>query len=202
MSEHGRANALDIKGFVTAQSLETGPLADWGMTERDIRAVVAAQLAADKAAAERRVASANAQPATADPQTKVAKLEKAGEETSPPAAVAGLAAAGALKNPFGQRLDTIIEGLAPVAEAPRADTGRGVAAFAFSAPSRLGGPKPQGADSPKILDASTAKALFLRAAHNSACQRFGTVLGPEANDDHRNHFHLDMAERPIRRICE
>jgi hypothetical protein len=25
--------------------------------------------------------------------------------------------------------------------------------------------------------------------------RFFTVLGPEANDAHKNHFHLDMKER-------
>ena len=34
---------------------------------------------------------------------------------------------------------------------------------------------------------------FLRAVHQSACKRFGVVLGPEANAQHRNHFHLDLA---------
>jgi len=34
---------------------------------------------------------------------------------------------------------------------------------------------------------------FLRAAHHSACQRFGVVLGPDANALHRDHFHLDLA---------
>ena len=36
----------------------------------------------------------------------------------------------------------------------------------------------------------------------AACRHFGTVLGPEANEAHRNHFHLDMAERKVKRICE
>ena len=44
---------------------------------------------------------------------------------------------------------------------------------------------------------------FLRAAHRSACKLFNTVLGPEANNAHQNHFHLDMAERiKDTKICE
>jgi hypothetical protein len=43
---------------------------------------------------------------------------------------------------------------------------------------------------------------FLRAAHRAACKTFGTVLGPEANNAHKNHFHVDMAERPRGAICE
>ena len=31
---------------------------------------------------------------------------------------------------------------------------------------------------------------------------FTTVLGPEANDDHRNHFHLDLAPRRHKPFCE
>jgi hypothetical protein len=44
--------------------------------------------------------------------------------------------------------------------------------------------------------------LFLRGAHRAACQIFGTVLGPEANSAHKNHFHVDMAERKHQAICE
>jgi hypothetical protein len=32
---------------------------------------------------------------------------------------------------------------------------------------------------------------FLRVIHQSACKRFGTVLGPDYNTAHRNHFHLE-----------
>jgi hypothetical protein len=45
-------------------------------------------------------------------------------------------------------------------------------------------------------DAATAKpaaaAAFLRNLHKGACREFATVLGPEANDEHRNHFHFDL----------
>ena len=36
-----------------------------------------------------------------------------------------------------------------------------------------------------------AEREFLRAVQASACRRFGTVLGPEYNAAHRDHFHLE-----------
>ncbi len=38
-----------------------------------------------------------------------------------------------------------------------------------------------------------AERGFLRAVHSGACGDFTTVLGPEANAFHRDHFHLDLA---------
>ncbi|MCD2316365.1 extensin family protein [Sphingomonas sp. IC-11] len=32
---------------------------------------------------------------------------------------------------------------------------------------------------------------FMQVIHASACKRFGTVLGPNYNSAHRNHFHLE-----------
>ncbi|MDD2060367.1 extensin family protein [Pseudomonas sp. GD03860] len=37
-----------------------------------------------------------------------------------------------------------------------------------------------------------AKAQFLREVRAGACDSFNTVLGPDYNAAHRNHFHLDM----------
>nr|WP_306092837.1 extensin family protein [Pseudomonas sp. R5(2019)] len=37
-----------------------------------------------------------------------------------------------------------------------------------------------------------ADADFLRQVHEGACKHFKTVLGPEYNASHRDHFHLDM----------
>jgi hypothetical protein len=39
----------------------------------------------------------------------------------------------------------------------------------------------------------TPEGAFLRAAHDSACEVFGEVLGPDYNALHANHFHLDEA---------
>lgn len=36
------------------------------------------------------------------------------------------------------------------------------------------------------------EARFLAFAHGAACARFTTVLGPEANADHEDHFHFDL----------
>lgn len=37
-----------------------------------------------------------------------------------------------------------------------------------------------------------AKARFLRQVRDGACETFNTVLGPDYNAAHHNHFHLDM----------
>lgn len=41
-------------------------------------------------------------------------------------------------------------------------------------------------------DAGGAAGAFLRDVHEGACDLFGTVLGPEYNAAHRDHFHVDM----------
>jgi hypothetical protein len=69
----------------------------------------------------------------------------------------------------------------------------------WAPPSRLGGPKQASTSTSTAL---TGKAAFLRAIHKAACGIFSTVLGPEANRAHKNHFHLDMAPRTGATICE
>jgi hypothetical protein len=47
------------------------------------------------------------------------------------------------------------------------------------------------------------EATFLRRLHNGACATFRTVLGPDANEAHRNHFHFDLAPRKrTTALCE
>ena len=45
------------------------------------------------------------------------------------------------------------------------------------------------------------RSQFLKRIHDNACGIFGTVLGPEANDAHRDHLHLDMKSRR-KAFCE
>jgi hypothetical protein len=45
------------------------------------------------------------------------------------------------------------------------------------------------------------RKAFLRKAWSRACNIFGTVLGPEANEAHRNHFHVDLAPRKHGNYC-
>jgi len=71
---------------------------------------------------------------------------------------------------------------------------------------RLGGPAgsaPVAASAPPAESSpNTQEAAFLRRLHKGACGVFGTVLGPEANAFHRNHFHLDLKARKSRAICQ
>jgi len=57
-------------------------------------------------------------------------------------------------------------------------------------------------DVPVISEPRTPEAAFLRDVHAGACRVFGTVLGPEANEAHRNHLHLDLARRRRSAFCE
>ncbi len=193
LSEHGRANALDIRGFLTASGQGPEVLADWGPTMRDARA---SELAAARAAAARAAA---------------ARVE-AGRQTVD-SGVRQPVETGTIPGGIG----TLIEGVPQVRVlTPSAKPDNGGAAAAFGPATRLGGPA--GNRSPSTAQtAAGAKAVkapeavvvdnshrqqFLREAHMSACRRFGTVLGPEANNAHRNHFHIDMAERDSGPFCE
>ncbi len=67
-----------------------------------------------------------------------------------------------------------------------------------SQPSPARKPKPA-----KVAKAAppTKESRFLKRIHKEACQYFGTVLGPEANEAHRDHFHFDMAPRRRSNYC-
>ncbi len=48
---------------------------------------------------------------------------------------------------------------------------------------------------------AAAESKFLRLAHDGGCKIFSTVLGPDANDVHRTHLHLDFQDRKSS-VCE
>lgn len=220
LSEHGRANALDIRGFTTAKGEAMVLLEHWGPTARDVAAqVAAARLAAEKLAQEKAAAE------------RAAQIARAGEKGKPGetgSTAQGRAATGAtaVGNALRDGASTLTDGLPQVritVPGIGVSTGQSRDGTAFSEPaSRLGGPKqtpaiptvaaataktdplkqephkPAAAD----RDPASAKSRFLRDAHTAACRIFGTTLGPEANNAHRNHFHVDMAERRSANICE
>ena len=215
LSEHGRANAIDVRAFIWKTNQEVAVLTDWGPSERAQAAIVAAA----KAAEAKRVALADAKAqATRKPApTSTASITQrahdpaaAAIDATPgrkPAAPAALALTGQAARAASDRdtsiplprLGTLIEGLpgmgqrVPTLVRPET-TGSG-----FGEPSHLGGAKPAAtAPSPP----TSHKQQFLKAVHASACRTFGTVLGPEANAMHENHFHFDMAERQGKHFCE
>jgi hypothetical protein len=173
LSEHGRMNAIDIGAFITAGGKTAMVLADWGPNAREIAAREAAKQ-------QKKIAAA------AEAAQKAAEGPKIAA-TPPTLATPGSAS-------LRPSIATTIPGI--TLQLPTAPP----AALSLSQPTRLGGPKSD--VSPPSPPALTTTAQFLRAAHSSACQVFGTVLGPEANAAHNNHFHLDMSERKVRVICE
>jgi hypothetical protein len=189
LSEHGLANAVDIGGFVTASAKTAEVLDDWGKPKREIaEEAAAAKEAADQAAAKTAQTGVASNSAQSVLPSAVASTAGAGT------AVAGLARA------------TIIDGM------PRGDLL--ASSSPIGDPSRLGGPatlpgKPAPAAQKTTYVAAHPGAkpdpemeAFLHDAHDAACRIFGTTLGPEANADHRNHFHVDMAPRKVTKICD
>ena len=198
MSEHGRANALDIKSFLTERGQVVDLHADWGPTERDQKAQIAAAAAANAKAQEAKAEAIKREAEKADQQLK-----------SQPGGVPGNA-----PQPPAQSGTVTLRG--PVSDPPL-DTSNGVRAWRPPAPalglgqqSHLGGPKAAEGGKPQTQEVVPGKqpaslgprSRFLRRVHASACRTFGTILGPEANEAHRNHFHVDMAERQNGSFCE
>jgi hypothetical protein len=210
LSEHGKANALDIRGFVTSTGQTAYVLEGWGMTSGEIRAAAAE---AEKAARETAAAKAKAE---AEALAQAAAKPKGGTPGVPVNPLAGA--------------KTLADGLPKATDVFGAGTKEQGGGLGLTQPSKLGGPKkpdmlggpkkPDMLGGPKKPDAgsraaapsapaaggtgsdATATSLFLRAVHDSACRRFGTTLGPEANAEHRNHLHVDLAERKLKNICE
>jgi hypothetical protein len=55
---------------------------------------------------------------------------------------------------------------------------------------------------PSIEETTTPQARFLRRVHQGACSAFTTVIGPEFNDIHRTHLHLDLQDRHSLNVCK
>jgi hypothetical protein len=215
LSEHGRVNAVDIAGFETAKGDMTMLLSDWGTTQRDIRRqVAAAKTKAEAAEKKRLVAEQRGQAnerailrqGTYPKQTSGLSTMETG--SLPPTAL-GLTSG----SPGGGiARSSIIDGIPRITVSiPGGDNSSQIGSSLDMPPSRLGGPRSVAANTGTVVPANAArgsaageirKQRFLRGAHDSACTIFGTVLGPEANNAHRNHLHLDMAHRATGVFCQ
>jgi hypothetical protein len=176
LSEHARANAIDIAGFVTADGRTIEVARNWGPTARDIRA-------AEKEAAER------AREAKEASRKEPVKPEPAKADAGPVRKSSAIAA-----KPSEQergRKDTPVQ---PSEEQKPARVDRDAKGETKSATAAL--------SAEREAASKSAEGTFLRRLHRGACGTFGTVLGPEANEAHRDHFHLDLAERRRNAFCE
>jgi hypothetical protein len=199
LSEHAFANALDIGAFVTEKGKTASVLEGWGTPKREIAERIAAEKEeAEKDAAALATANSQAQGNVKDSATKANSGKPA------PVAVAsnlGTLAASTAKPVHAKTgIDKLAITLPGSSNSPNDDL------------TKLGGPKGPNARKPdapiNVAAASVVErppgpqAQFLHEVHAAACRIFGTTLGPEANADHRNHFHVDMAERKYKKICD
>ena len=207
LSEHGLANAVDIGAFVMASAKSVSVLDDWGTTHRELAEIAEKKAAAEKQAAEMAAAEKAQQANLASDGKSVA----GDAPVAPTASSLGAPAAGLARS-------TIVDGVPKVTVTlPGASVGAGKTASRADAPARLGGPalgpgktragksrrKDMAAVSPGTAPSPGSEdQAFLHEAHVAACHLFGTTLGPEANPDHRNHFHVDMAPRKFTKICD
>jgi hypothetical protein len=214
LSEHALANAIDISSFVTADGRAVDVLGQWGPTARELReqqekaweAVQDAKGAvkeADKQAAEASRAARTARgPKQADAKAEAERAKEEAERKKENAQqkeaewrrilarAAGLQKLGrgeGGQNARPQRGDS-----------KKADDARGPPAATRTADAKGTIPVPAGKDGESL----PAESVFLRRLHRGACGTFGTVLGPDANEAHRNHFHFDLAARKRSAFCE
>ena len=196
VSEHGKANAVDIGSFVTAHGQAALVVAEWGPTARQI----AAQAVADGKATPSQAQSQPQGQAVAPVQPSMMPVQGSLAQPGRSFAARRPAASAAAIMPLDLKPGMTIGIPGITLDMPGAYD-RLPSAFGLVSPNRLGGPKPQASAEPPVTPGG--KTDFLRAAHRSACKVFNTVLGPEANNAHLNHFHLDMAERVQHtKICE
>jgi hypothetical protein len=172
LSEHALANAIDIAGFVTADGRTIEVANRWGPTVRD-------QLEAQ------RIAAAGAKDAgSAADKGGLPKSERAANRKISAIAIA------APDPPRGSKK-------APVKTAELQKTAKSTSDVSAD-PKAI----PATAAPGREDVAKSAEAQFLRRLHKGACGVFGTVLGPEANEAHRDHFHFDLAYRRHSAYCQ
>ena len=220
LSEHALANAFDVSEFVLTNGVRISVLDHWPR--------VVATPTAPKPNSERRGDGAASAPA-AEPEggDGIVTAAKARPDKPPPVA----AEPAPDPNPFDDHAaiappaepeggDGIVTAAKarpdkppPVAAEPAPDPNPFDDHAAIAPPA-----EPEGGDRDAVVDAAKArpgepapitaesapdsKSQFITYLHEDACRRFGTVLGPNANEAHKDHFHLDMKKRRRASYCE
>ena len=180
LSEHGLANAVDIRGFLTQSGKSVRLTTDWGETARDVREriIAARKKAAEEAAARAKKAARAALRASRSGLAVQGDGRKVGPAGGGPGERDG---ADKTSSPVPDSSVSKGKPVTRALQAKKIDT---------SDLKAIKAPRPK-----------TNAGRFLRAAHRTACRLFGTVLGPEANEAHRDHFHVDLAKRKRSNYC-
>ncbi len=209
LSQHARANALDIRSFHTEAGTRTALLANWG-PRRPYRGPYRTR--------SRKVITVHNAPA-ATPGALISERLRSRRLKRRRAASGITGWTTAINTPAAGGYNGDIAAPDTPLEANPAQTAadffksiftsnaqpdhtfgynNGPAADAFLQIGKLGGPRRKRKDRAK---GRVQKSAFLRAAHGRACSIFGTVLGPDANYAHRHHFHVDLQQRKQGSYC-
>jgi hypothetical protein len=177
LSEHALANAIDIAGFVTADGRAVDVARFWGPTARDEAEAqkLAAARARDSAASAAKAPTGAARATDRQMDRKISAISQAPRELAKGAKQATAVQTAALRKAASSASDASAD-----QKAIPATGGQDVHQDVRKSP----------------------EGRFLRQLHKGACGAFGTVLGPEANEAHRDHFHLDLAHRRRSALCQ
>ncbi|MEM7619627.1 MAG: extensin family protein [Pseudomonadota bacterium] len=208
MSEHAFFNAIDIAGFITADERRISLLRDWGPTRREIlseklRKQFALALSAKVKAFEANKAKwktshpVKVTKGTPHTATKNEKAKLQTVKSIPPYPYYKTAQSSENHQAFLKpaRIQEIsVQNVfpLPIPKSKYVSLQRNLGRRNF----------PQMAEDPTGRPKNEDISVFLRKIHQKACGIFHTVLGPESNDAHKNHFHFDLAKRKYKAYCE
>ena len=214
VSEHSFANAIDISSFVTADGRTVDVLGQWGPTARELRdqqekaweavqdAKGAAKEAEEHAAEAARAARSARGPKQAEAKSDAERAKQEAERMKDAAQQKEAEWRRILSRAAEyQKLARVEAGPPPRPQRSdfrKADEARSRPPVAKAADAKGAVPVPASKDGESL----PSQSVFLRRLHRGACGTFGTVLGPDANEAHRNHFHFDLAARKRSAFCE
>jgi hypothetical protein len=191
LSEHAFANAVDIGGFSTSDGRTIEVARHWGPTQRDIereQEILAAKAKAERAEREARRRAERQK--EEDKRTARKGRPDRAETRGRGKDEAKVAGKEAPQEPEPRQANDRRRRKSAIETAELQKLGKGVSD---------GGKAPA---SESAAARNTPEATFLRRLHRGACQVFGTALGPEANEAHRDHFHFDLAARRRHSYCQ
>jgi hypothetical protein len=184
LSEHALANAIDVSQLVLANGTRITVLDHW---PRVATALPPPQL--NPARAGDSASNGAAKEESADHRSNPFISAKAGNHdppSPPPVATKPDSANGDMSvssNPF--------------VKPKSGDHGEDAVA-----PAKAGADDPPSPPPVPTNSVPDAKSQFVTFLFEDACRHFATVLGPNANEAHKDHFHLDMKKRRKSNFCE
>jgi hypothetical protein len=210
LSEHALANAFDVSQFLLANGTRISVLDHWPRVAT-LPPPSANPARVDDSAATNSAAKQKAGDRGRDIFTP-AKAESAASPSEPEIATEEDYASGHPSNPFikqnGDRGSDIVtaedsaSGDATALSNPFVEPKGGARGEDTVTPAEVESTPATPSASVATEPAPDAKGQFVTFLFEDACRHFGTVLGPNANEAHKDHFHLDMKKRRKSNFCE